>query len=228
MISQHEISLVLFLTSIAVYASLMIINSRSNSKSRYYQISEIYKNWVANRIKDQNLAVVVQALRNIVMGNSIYASALLILLGILVEVYNRLSQTNVVYLFGIEGLPVYLVQISLNVFIILFCVLNFILAIRMMNRTTLLFCAFPEKEKIEDIEGLSLIQESFISGHQNLLLGMRGLFFLVPALIWLIHPILFIVSTVIVAFYLIFLHDIKKAPESKGATGEKHQNLEAP
>ncbi len=222
MITLNEISLIFFLACILVYVILMYINSRKINASRYYQINEIYRHWITSRIKDQNLIVVIQALRNIVMGNSIYASALLILLGILVGLYSGMSRSDTTFLFGIEELPISLVQISLNVFIILFCVLNFILAIRMMNRTTLLFCAFPEKDCIENNEALSLIQESFMSGQQNLLLGMRGLFFLVPALTWLIQPILFMAGSVAVIYYLVFIHDIRRAKELRDSnTDEK-------
>ena len=210
MIQINEISFFIFLFCVILYTVLMIIMKRSSKNSRYSIINDIYKNWVINRFKDQNLNVVVQGLRNIVMGNSIYSSALLILLGILAGLYeSNFFNTDHSFL-QINFLPLGLVKISLNAFIIIFSLLNFILAIRMMNRLTLLFCAYPEIIDTENLPGIQIMEEAFTSGQHHLFLGIRGIFFLIPSLLWIIHPIIFIILSIFVTTYLIFFHDLKK------------------
>jgi len=207
----NEVALVFYLSCGLIYVILMTRTKKKGTKSRHNIIKLILNNWVSQRFSDHNLALVVQALRNIIMGNSIFSSGLLILLGILVGLYESNLFDSETLLFSLKGLPIGLVKISFSVILIVFSLFNFILTIRMMNRLTLLFCAFPEKIMPDEIENLDIVEDSFKAGYNHLVLGTRGLFYLIPLLSWLIHPILFIVSTIGVTIYLIFFHDIRSS-----------------
>ena len=91
---------------------------------------------------------------------------------------------------------------------IIFCLFNFILCIRMLNRTSLLLCGNPQEYSIGKYKGLELIQKSFISAQNHWMYGIRGLFYLIATLFWLINTILFMACTIIVTLYLILFQDI--------------------
>lgn len=212
--SLDELSFVLFVVCVIVYIGLMVRGNRPGSRTGYRVIIELYANWVESRFRDRNLNVAVQALRNIIMGNSIYASALLLFLGMLAGLYQSDAFSSAHCFFGLEGVHVNLVKISLNALITIFCLLNFMMAIRMMNRLTLLFCSFPQEVKPEEVKELRLMQETFDSGQNQLMLGNRGIFYLVPAMTWLIHPLAFMATTVVVTIYLVFFHDLQSVQKT--------------
>ncbi|MFX1481452.1 MAG: DUF599 family protein, partial [Promethearchaeota archaeon] len=56
--------------------------------------------------------------------------------------------------------------------------------------------------------GLNLTRKSFISAQNHWMYGIRGLFYLISTLFWLIHALLFIAGVIIVTIYLILFQDI--------------------
>jgi uncharacterized membrane protein len=141
------------------------------------------------------------------MGNSTFISGLLILLGILIGFYGTefFSKEN---FFGINGLELGFIQISVNIAIIIFSLINFILSIRLIVRLTLGITGRPESYNFKDFEAKNLLKKVFISAQNHWMFGSRGLFYLVATLSWIINPYLLIIFSIILTSYLIFWGDI--------------------
>jgi len=167
----------------------------------------IYKNWVNNRLKDENLITAIQTLRNFIMANSTFISALIILIGILIGLYSSDFLDNSTF-WGISGISVGFIQIMLNIGVASFCLINFTFSIRLINRTGLLLTGKPQEYSIGNINGLEITRKAFIKAQNHWLSGVRGLFFLVGSLIWFVNAGLFIIATIGITLYLILFQDI--------------------
>jgi len=207
MINLDEIAFILFLGCVSLYIFLLIYSITHKKPSQRNVYILIYKNWVDNRLKDDEPLVGIQALRNFIMSNSIFITALLILLGILIGIYSSFKFVSTAFL-GFKELSVDVAKIVLNIFMIIFCLFNFILCIRMLNRTSLLLCGNPQEYSIGKYKGLELIQKSFYSAQNHWMYGIRGIFYLFATLFWLINAILFMVCSIIITLYLILFQDI--------------------
>ena len=84
----HETALIIFIICIGIYFTLLFLNIKKRNPSQRNVIRLIYANWVDERLKDESPLAAIQALRNFMMGNSSFISALFILLGLLVGCMN--------------------------------------------------------------------------------------------------------------------------------------------
>ncbi|TFF89913.1 MAG: DUF599 family protein [Promethearchaeota archaeon] len=202
----NEISLMVYIGAIIVYITLLNLTLKGKKVSEITLYTKIYEDWVENR-KDENQLVTIQVIRNFSMNNSTLLSALLILLGILISLNTAAIFNQNTLLFFI--LPLGLAQVGLNIILISFCIVNFILSIRALTRLTLLISGNPEKYTIQEYNGLELTKKVFISAKNHWMYGIRGIFFLIPSLLWFVNSLLFLVSTVIILISLIFIKEIK-------------------
>jgi uncharacterized membrane protein len=204
---ENEIAFFVFICCLTTYIILLSISFRQIKPSERNIYRLIYRNWAENRLRKNEDLVTIQALRNFIMGNSTFISGLLILLGILVGFYGTefFSKENFL---GIDGLELGFIQIAVNVAIIIFSLINFILSIRLIVRLTLVITGNPESYNFEDIEAKNLLKKVFISAQNHWMFGSRGLFYLVATLSWIINPYLFIAFSIILTSYLILWGDI--------------------
>ncbi|MBD3338171.1 MAG: DUF599 family protein [Candidatus Lokiarchaeota archaeon] len=204
----HEIGLIFFASCFIVYFLLLYNNLRRRKKpNKFHVFRLIYINWVQTRVDDNSSLAGVQALRNFIMANSTFVSALFILLGILVGFYNATFFDNMSF-FGLSFITVGLVQITLNLLVIVFCLFNFILSIRYTARLSILITGKPHEYAIGKVKGIEVTTKTLLSAQNHWMLGVRSLFYLIATLIWFVSPILLIVATIAVTFYLLALHDI--------------------
>ncbi|UYP44032.1 hypothetical protein NEF87_000317 [Candidatus Lokiarchaeum ossiferum] len=210
----HELAIITFIVCIATYFVFFYLNKIKRNPSQRNVMRLIYANWVEERLNDDSVLTGVQALRNFMMGNSSFISALFILLGLLVGFYSGgfLDETVI-----FNSLTTGLVQISSIIVVISYCLVNFILSLRFITRLSLLITGNPRKYSIKKIEGINIAKRTFISAQNHWMLGVRGLFFMIATLLWLVNPILFIISSVLITVYLIGFHDfwslLKQNPE---------------
>ena len=78
----------------------------------------------------------------------------------------------------------------------------------MLQRSQLLITANTKKR--EDIfeKTYNLMQKTFMSAQNHWMSGVRGLFFLIPAITWLFNPIVFFTLTIFITLFLIGWHDL--------------------
>ncbi|PWI47337.1 hypothetical protein CEE45_12135 [Candidatus Heimdallarchaeota archaeon B3_Heim] len=198
------IALGIFVICILIYSIMIIYGLRHPTTSRKGSLNLIYEYYVDERVKESPL-IAVQAIRNIIMANTAFISSLLVLLGLLLAFYQLI--------FSVEMIPgsdisLGFIQMVVMVIIIVFCLFNFVLAIRMLVRFTLLISANPEKIEFCGMTGLQFTKDTMISAQNHWSFGLRGLFYLITVLAWLAHPILFLIGAIGVTTYLIFFEDI--------------------
>jgi uncharacterized membrane protein len=203
-ITLDLIALLVFLVCIGIYGLMIVYGLKYPQKSRRGSLNLIYEEFVNARVKDSSI-VAVQAMRNLIMANSAFISALLVLMGLLFAFYSILFSDET-----ISGSDVSLgtIQLVLMILIIFFCLFNFVLAIRQLVRFTLLISSHPENLTICHVDGLKFTKDTLISSQNHWLFGLRGLFYLVIVMSWLADPILFLGGTILVTWYLVFIEDI--------------------
>ena len=207
-------ALAIFCVSIFIYTIMLIYGLNHPANFRKGSLNQVYKRFVDARLKQSPL-IAVQAMRNLIMANSAFISGLLVLLGILLAFYDQVFSSE---LFPGTSITLGFIQMVLIVLIIIFCLFNFVLAIRMAVRFTLLISSEPDQIQACGISGITFTKNTIISAQNHWSFGLRGLFYLITVIGWLAHPILFIIGTLGVTGYLIFYEDIfdrnKKEPPS--------------
>ena len=200
----HEIAIIIFIVCIGTYFSVYFFNVRKGKPSQRNVMRLIYANWVEERLKDDSVLIAVQALRNFMMGNSSFISTLIVLLGLLVGFYSSGFLDETILL---NDLPLGLIQIGTIFFVISFCLVNFILSLRFITRLSLLISGNPKNYAMKKIEGINLTKMTFISAQNHWMLGVRGIFYMIATLLWLVNPFFFIVSSILITIYFIAFHD---------------------
>jgi uncharacterized membrane protein len=204
---ENEIAFFVFIGCLITYITLLSISFKQVKPSERNVYRLIYRNWAENRLLKKEDLVTIQALRNFIMGNSTFISGLLILLGILVGFYGTEFFSKEKF-FGIEGIELGFIQIAVNVAIIIFSLINFILSIRLIVRLNLVIIGSPESYSLEDMDVKNLLKKIFVSAQNHWMFGSRGLFYLVATLSWIINPYLFIIFSIILTSYLILWGDV--------------------
>jgi uncharacterized membrane protein len=165
------------------------------------------------RIKTQNDVLPgVQALRNMIMANSIFISGILIFLGLITDSFvNEWNDAQI--FFGIPSLG--LVKISLQIGTIFFCLFSFIMAVWHIARTSLLITSNPKEINVGEMDGVELTIKSFKSGQRYWMAGIRGIFFMIAAITWLLNPLMMMIMVIVFTLYLIGFHDVWNMKKQK-------------
>lgn len=168
------------------------------------------KNWINTKGLEnaKSHTVIVQSLRNLILANSGIISALLVILGLVIGFQSSFSQ-ELIFTNISGGVPVALLQLSVIGVCDLVGVMFLILSTRAATTLSFLGTIEPSVLTEQDLErDRQMIQDIFMSMQRSWLIGIRGLFYLVVATMWLIHPVLLMVTDLLVFGYLIFVQDI--------------------
>ena len=187
---------------------MMIICKKTGKSYNRASLNQIYHNWVDARIDDLSHLVTVQTIRNSIMSNSIFISALLLFLSLIVGLFTGEYLGDSADFLGSLTISVGIIQISLISTISIFSLFNFIFSVRMLQRSQLLITAnMKQREDIFE-NTYKMMQKSFFAAQNHWMSGIRGLFYLIPTITWLFSPIVFMVITVFITLFLIGWHDL--------------------
>ncbi|NHJ49981.1 MAG: DUF599 domain-containing protein [Asgard group archaeon] len=193
-----------------IISIIMLYYSLNKEKTRKGVRRRILKNWVFNNIDLKNMNA-VQAIRNLIIVNNAFISALLVLTGLLIGLFSNIFTDNTIFLWGIiPSVSIKIAQIILVGFFVMFCLFNFINSNRMAANLSFLITTDPETDvvdKEQKEQNILLIRDTFRISQRSWMLGIRGIFYLVATITWLIHPVVLIVSSVIITLYVILAHD---------------------
>jgi len=203
-----EIGFLIFICSLILYLGVVFYGYKSKKPTKLKILNKVYRNWARIHIQRERHLVAIQTLRNFTMGNSVFISAFFILLGILIGFYTGGSFNSDPF-WGLPQLSIGLMQISVNIILIMFCVINFSLSIRSITRLSLLLTADIQDYTNDNFNGIDFAEKTFINAKNHWMAGVRGLFYLITTLIWFVNPVFFITATILVTFYLITIHDLK-------------------
>ncbi|MHA1442496.1 MAG: DUF599 family protein [Candidatus Heimdallarchaeota archaeon] len=187
-----------------ILSIVFLFISLNKSYSRKGLRRKILSKWIDINL-DENRAIAVQALRNILMVNTGFISALLVLAGLLIGLF-QIAFTNTGQFFWglIPGFTVGVAQLVLIIFTIAFSLFNFINSNRMIGNLTLMITSNPQDDERE----INFVKLTFRSAQRSWMLGIRGLFSVVTVLTWLISPIILIVGTYLITVYIILVQDL--------------------
>ncbi|MHA1186283.1 MAG: DUF599 family protein [Candidatus Heimdallarchaeota archaeon] len=187
-----------------ILSIVFLFISLNKSYSRKGLRRKILSKWIDINL-DENRAIAVQALRNILMVNTGFISALLVLAGLLIGLF-QIAFTNTGQFFWglIPGFTVGVAQLVLIIFTIAFSLFNFINSNRMIGNLTLMITSNPQDDERE----INFVKLTFRSAQRSWMLGIRGLFYVVTVLTWIISPIILIVGTYLITVYIILVQDL--------------------
>lgn len=189
-----------------IISIILLFFSLKNPKTRKGSRREILKDWVANRLKG-NPQDSIQAIRNQIIVNSAFVSALLVLIGLIIGLYSSIfTDASSFFLKILPNLTLGHTQIFSIGFCIIFSLFSFINANRMATNLTFLITSEIDDES-ESENSLTLAQDYFRKMQRSWMLGIRGLFFLFVAITWLFHPITLIISTILVLLFVTLVQD---------------------
>jgi len=191
-----------------ILAIIFLFISLNKSYSRKGLRRKIMSNWVEINLEG-NKTTAVQALRNLLMVNTAFISALLVLAGLLIGLYQLAFTNNKEFLWGIiPGFTIGLAQLVLIISTVVFSLFSFINSNRMIGNLTFMITSNPEEVEVDDFKGLNLVKDSFRVAQRSWMFGIRGLFYIVAALTWIIHPIIFLISSYLITVYIILIQDL--------------------
>ncbi len=190
-----------------IISIVFLFISLNKSYSRKGLRRKILSKWIDINL-EENRAIAVQALRNILMVNTGFISALLVLAGLLIGLF-QIAFTNTGQFFWglIPGFTIGVAQLVLIIFTIAFSLFNFINSNRMIGNLTLMITSNPQEDE-EDERGINFVKLTFRNAQRSWMLGIRGLFYVVTVLTWIISPIILIVGTYLITVYIILVQDL--------------------
>lgn len=190
-----------FLLSI-ILLFVILQNPRTCKGSR----REVLKKWVSNRLEG-NPQDAIQAIRNQIIVNSAFVSALLVFTGLIIGLYSSIfTNTNKFLVNIIPQITIANAQIFTIGICIIISLFSFINSNRMATNLTFLITS-KRDEKSNTANDLHLAQDAFRIMQRSWMLGIRGLFFLIAAITWLMQPIVFIVCTILILLYVMLIQD---------------------
>jgi len=201
------------LSIVFMYVSLNKPHSRKGLRHR------MLKDWVQKNLLNPSPQA-IQALRNQILVNSAFISALLILTGILIGLYPSIFTDSSEFLWGIiPALTIGISQLIVITSITIISLIAFINSNRMAVNLSYLLSSDPANDEINDPNGSILTRDVFRILQRSWMFGIRSIFFIIVTLTWIIHPILFMVATIALAIYLVIAHDFsifeKKLPKKE-------------
>ncbi len=203
-----EIAFFIFIICIIV-SIFFLYYSLNKPTSRKGLRRLIMKDWVKQNLDAQSKSSAIQAIRNQILVNGAFISALLILTGILVGLFQLIFDIETEFLWGlIPSFTIGYAQLSVILFCVFFSLINLINSSRMASNLSYLITSQPQDVEVNEIKGVDLTRDAFRISQRSWMLGVRGLFFIIAAVTWLVHSIFFIVSTLILTFYVILAQDI--------------------
>jgi len=210
MFGWNEASFFVFLGCVLTYTILLIIATKKGKFSNRLLLTRIYKDWVDARIDDLSHIVTIQTIRNSILSNTGFITALLVFLGLIINIYDNPAGifNRSQDFFGSITISIGIMQISLIAAITVFSLFNFTFSVRMLQRAQLLITSNTKKREEIFEDTYNLMQKSFSTAQNHWMSGIRGLYYLVPSLIWLYHPIAFLITTVLITLYLVGWHDL--------------------
>ena len=193
--------------------------------------NSLMKNWIQKQLAGDNMNVGLQALRNLILANTGLISAMLVILGLIIGFSSNLSNTLIFSSIN-PNLQIGALQIIIIGIWDFTAVFSLILSSRASTSLSFLISSdFEEKDGLEGKGELKektklerkiklnknqeqqmsphkLIENLFLSMQKFWLIGIRSLFFLITAMTWIIDPIFFLISTLLMFFYLTFIQDL--------------------
>lgn len=189
-------------------------DQRDPTASALYGMNAARAAWVEGVMRESRDILAVQTLRNSTMASTFMAStAILLIVGVLTlsAQGEKMSGTwHALNVLGRHSADIWLFKLLVMLFDLLFAFFSFCLSIRMYHHIGYQINTPPDLRR-------EVTQPAHVGAELNRAaifyrLGMRAYYFTVPLLFWLFGPLLMVLATMLVVF---FLYHLDRAPRSE-------------
>jgi len=189
-------------------------DQRDPTASALYGMNAARAAWVEGVMREGRDILAVQTLRNSTMASTFMAStAILLIVGVLTlsAQGEKMSGTwHALNVLGRHSADIWLFKLLVMLFDLLFAFFSFCLSIRMYHHIGYQINTPPDLRR-------EVTQPAHVGAELNRAaifyrLGMRAYYFTVPLLFWLFGPLLMVMATMLVVF---FLYHLDRAPRSE-------------
>lgn len=202
------IALILFFT--AWYSIAWIGRHRKdNEKLTLSSISKNYRNqWMLHLLERDNRMSDVALIGNLMRSVSFFASTSILILASVIAVFGVVDEALKIF----HDIP-YAQQVTaafwklklfLMVFIFIYAFFKLVWSLRQFNSTVIMIGAAPDEfdsdeDRFSYANNLGIVLNR---ASQHFIEGMRGFEFALAAMAWFIHPVVFIMATVLVSLVI--------------------------
>ena len=199
----HELAILNFVFCITFYGGMLIYGLHLSKNSHQVLLKMLYRQWPDRELKKGKPPLeVIKTLKILLQTNIIFIFVLITLLGTSILLFSTLLYNRTTMFLGNPNFPIGLFQFSLLLIIIIFGLFNFVFSFKNSNN----FISFISEDSQEE-EDVITLEQSFISILVFQMLGIRCLLYLGPALAWIIHPLIYIILTIICTTFLVLVQD---------------------
>ncbi len=205
MTTVDDIALFVYAISIVVYCVFSYYTLRREELRTYRsKISQYRTEWLRKQLKENRYDNILNTVRNSLVAASSLASALIIMVGFIIN--KTVGESGMGFIEHVVTNKLSLINI------ILFLAIYFLfMHIRLLSRFT--FLAGTEVgviKKVEGEEGLAYLGSMLNRAMNQFSYAMRCLYFAVIAVLWLFNPYVFMLSTVMLTVVLIYRESFAK------------------
>ncbi len=199
----HELALLNLSFCITLYGGMLIYGFHLSKNSHQVLLKMLYRQWPDRELKKGKPPFeVIKTLKILFQTNIIFIFVLITLLGTSILLFSTLLFNRTTMFLGNPNFPIGLFQFSLLLIIIIFGLFNFVFSFKNSNN----FISFISEDSQEE-EDVITLEQSFISILVFQMLGIRCLLYLGPTLAWIIHPLIYIILTIILTTFLVLVQD---------------------
>ncbi|MBI4441439.1 DUF599 domain-containing protein [Candidatus Woesearchaeota archaeon] len=204
----ETIALLVYLLSVAVYCFFLYYTLQKQELQTYRsKINAYRREWLKKQFAENRYENIINVIRNSIVAASSLGSALIIMLGFII---NKVPMGEEL---GPKGLLGFVVANKLFLIcIMLFLSIYFLfMHIRLLSRFTFLAgTGVGVVKKVEGEEGLAYLSSMLNRAMNQFSYAIRCLYFAVIAVVWLFSPVLFIFCTIALTVGLIYRESFAK------------------
>lgn len=180
------------------------------------KVERYRKDWVEQVLATRNIIMAVQTIRNTIMATTWMAGSVLLVVAFLITggIQGTIGASG-----GDEG-TFQIIRIPADAFIIVkldlllilfgFAFLMFLFTIRHLILFNTLIGTSPELiTQVEGIEASEYLGQIINKAHNRFTFGLRSTYYSIPAIAWLFNTYAFIVLTVVLWLWLLFVMDTR-------------------
>jgi uncharacterized membrane protein len=171
-------------------------------------MSPLRSQWLQMTLKRENRILDSQLVGNLIQSATFFSSTSTLILGgllaLLGSVNNNIDLVDNIP-FAVKATAQALeLKVLLMVALFMYAFVKFSWSLRQYNFVTILIGAMPEPSDVTDFDQKLSIRAANILqlASENFTQGLRAYYFALPVLLWIIHPMLFIVMTAVLVYTL--------------------------
>ncbi|MEN9559992.1 MAG: hypothetical protein RLZZ502_1203 [Pseudomonadota bacterium] len=167
------------------------------------------KQWLSNTVTRENRILDSQLLGNLIQSATFFSSTTILIMGGLLALTSAGEKNldlvgNIPFAAKVSAQATEL-KIILLVLIFMFAFVKFSWSLRQYNFVSILIGALPERDAGDEQNLATRAANILHLAGENFTQGLRSYYFALPALLWVVHPLLFVLSTLTLVMTLYWM-----------------------